>query len=77
MSVVDRWGVQVKPMVARRATTAEAERARDMTLCRLRRQGQSWRAIGTFLGLSYEGARKRWRAIPETVREHYGRAAVG
>jgi hypothetical protein len=77
MSMVDRWGVQIKLTVARKPTTTDAEKTRDIALCRMRRVGQSWRTIGVVLGLTHEGARKRWYSLPEAVREHYGRAEVG
>lgn len=75
--MVNRFGVRVCISVARRANTIEAEKARDIALCKMRLRRQSWRAIGVFLGLSHEGARKRWMSLREDVREVYGRAEVG
>lgn len=77
MSITDGEGVRIWPVVAKRpktlATSTEVQRARDIALVKMRKRQQSWRAIGAFLGMSYEGARRRWNAIPEAVREHYGR----
>lgn len=76
MSVADKSGIQV--YVGRQTIDREAaERTRDMTLVRLRAANVPWRQIGVILGLSHMGARKRWHAIPEEVREHYSRLTVG
>jgi len=73
MSVVDRRGVKVVVARARKAGVVEIEKSRDLAIIRLRAAGQSWRQVGLYLGLSHEGARKRWRGIPEQVRRHYGK----
>lgn len=77
MSVVNRWGIQVKVQMAKRVTEQDAEKARDLAIVRMRAQGQSWRTIGAFLGIHHGTALRRWRTIPAHVREHYGRIAVG
>lgn len=72
MSLIDRRGLKIVKVPARRATVDEAEKSRDIAIVRMHRDGQSWRAIGKFLRISHEGARKRWLSLREDVRAHYG-----
>lgn len=77
MSAVDRWGFKVVVARPTKIDRGIIDRSRDLILVRLQAEGRSWRQIGAILGLSHEGARKRWRSIPSGVREHYGRAEMG
>jgi hypothetical protein len=65
------------PIDSPRKEEASAEIERDVIIIRLRATRRSWRRIGPVVGLTYEGARKRYHAIPEAVREHYSRVALG
>jgi hypothetical protein len=53
------------------------EHDRDLLIIRLRATRRSWRRIGATVGLSHTGARKRYASIPEAVREHFRRVALG
>ena len=77
MSAVDRWGLKVVVARATKIDRGVVERTRDGILVRLEHEGKSWRQIGAILGLSHEGARKRWRSIPPDVRQHLREVAVG
>lgn len=73
-----RLGIQV---VVRRRTSIDfdrdtIERSRDITIVKLRREGQSWRQIGAFLGLSHEQARKRWFGLDPEIREELARGPL-
>ena len=75
MSVIDQWGIKLVVARRQRTSTESIERARDLTIVRLRASGLSWRQIEAFFTpISDDGARLRWHAIPEEVRRHYGQA---
>jgi hypothetical protein len=61
----------------RRDEAVAVENERDILIISLRATRRSWRRIGATVGLSHVGARKRYHAIPEAVREHYSRVALG
>jgi hypothetical protein len=50
---------------------------KDIVIIRLRAARRSWRRIGPVVGMSHEGARRRYLDIPEAVREHFRRVALG
>jgi hypothetical protein len=70
-SLVNRHGIQVRPIAPIAPTDDEIERARGLIIVRLRRKKLPWRTIGKILGISHTAARKKYHAIPERLRGRY------
>lgn len=70
MSMVDARGVGVSRRVDAKPDVAKS---RDMILIGLRARRVSFRDIGRIMHISHVTAFKRWKAIPESVREHYAK----
>jgi hypothetical protein len=76
VAFVDLEGLAVSPGRPVVVSDAEILRSQDITIIRLRRRRFPWRAIGKYLRMSHEGARKRYQHIPPEVREQYSRLAA-
>jgi len=68
MSMVDETGVRVERRVDARPDRKKSE---DMILIGLRAQNMPIREIGRIFKISHVAVLKRWKAIPESVRDHY------
>lgn len=77
MRMVDRKGEVTVVRVVKCTKREQVEKSRDIAIVRMRHQNHSWRVIGAFVGMSNRGVQKRWERIPEAVREHYRRQALG
>lgn len=53
------------------------ERARDVTILKMRSKRMTYRAIGRYLGLNPGSVWRRLKAMTPEAREHYERAALG
>lgn len=77
MRVVDGWGEARELELKSDVISFDLERVRDMALIQFRLERKTWREIGRRLRMSHEGARKRWQAIPQEVKDDFRRKAMG
>ena len=76
MSWTNRMGEQVARPEPHRLKV-DPDKMIDLMIVKGRALGLGWRVVGASVRMTHEGARKRYLSLPEPVREHYRRAALG